>query len=165
MNEYVITFGSNLGLTSYDLILLAFCPLSVALGTTVSSLVNFLNSKPRFVPSEVPPDNGDPEGAEFISTEQILKNYNEKLRKEYEKVVNNWKSEFLRLVYIGLVLGLVIALYFIGAFTENITTLARILALCILIGYQAPRIWQLQERLIGKHIENKIDKIIKLKIK
>ncbi len=163
MNEYVIAFGNNLGLTSYDLMLLVLCPFSVALGTTVSSLVKFLNSKPKFVPSEVPPENGDPEGAYTISTEEIIQNYNEKLKKEYEKVVNNWTSEFFRLLYIGLVLGLVIALYFVGAFTENITTLARILALCILIGYQAPRIWQLQERLIESHIENKIEQFLKSK--
>jgi len=84
---------------------------------------------------------------------------------DYDKIVNNWKGEFFRLLYIGLVLGLVIALYFVGAFTQSITTLARILALCILIGYQAPKIWQLQERLVESHIENKIEQFLKAKEK
>jgi len=49
---------------------------------------------------------------------------------------------------LGAILGLVVALYFIGAVHENTTTLAKLAALSILLGFAAPKLWVAQERII-----------------
>jgi hypothetical protein len=140
--------------------LLILCPFFAALGTTVLSSIKFLNSKPIFIPSGVPPENGDPEGVFTIPTEQIIENYNKRLKNEYDKVVTKARHEFFQLLYVGLVLGLVIALYFVGSITESITSIARIFALCILLGYQAPKLWQWQERVVEDAVKSKISGLI-----
>jgi len=61
---------------------------------------------------------------------------------------------------VGGVLGLVIALYFVGAITEHTTSLARILGLCILLGYQAPNLWRVQEKLLGSMVEEKLRTVL-----
>lgn len=60
---------------------------------------------------------------------------------------------------IGLALGLVVALYFIGSIQSNISSVARILALCILLGYQAPNIWHSQEKVLKKIIDKRLEEI------
>jgi hypothetical protein len=60
---------------------------------------------------------------------------------------------------VGLALGLVIALYFIGTIQDDISSVSRILALSILLGYQAPMIWQSQEKTISKLVDKKIKEI------
>ena len=61
----------------------------------------------------------------------------------------------------GFALGLVVALYFVGAITDSISSVARILALCILLGYQAPNIWQSQEAAIKRLVDKKLKQIEK----
>lgn len=59
-------------------------------------------------------------------------------------------------LFIGLVLGLLIALFFVGAINSEVTSLARVLALSILLGYQAKSIWFSQEKVINKAIQKKV---------
>ncbi|WP_316365623.1 hypothetical protein [Candidatus Thiodiazotropha sp. CDECU1] len=63
---------------------------------------------------------------------------------------------------IGAIIGLVIALYFVGALTPNASTVARVLALCVFAGYLAPQIWFSQEKIVMKIINKKIKELDKL---
>ncbi len=63
-------------------------------------------------------------------------------------------------IFSGLILGLVIALFFVGSITPELTSLARVLALSILLGYQAPSIWFSQEKIISEVIDKKVKDII-----
>jgi hypothetical protein len=47
-------------------------------------------------------------------------------------------------LFIGLVVGLVIALFFVGAINNDISSLARVLVLTVFLGYHAPLIWVLK---------------------
>ena len=59
------------------------------------------------------------------------------------------------------VAGLVLALYFVGALTDSATTVARILAFAILVGYAAPRLWVAQEQVVAAAIEDRMRAILK----
>lgn len=61
---------------------------------------------------------------------------------------------------VGGVLGLVVALYFVGAITDQITSLARVFALCILLGYQAPNLWQAQAKVISNLVDDRLRAIL-----
>ena len=56
-------------------------------------------------------------------------------------------------LFIGCALGLVVGLYFVGSLNENPTSLARVLALAVFIGYAAPKLWSLQERHLLRHVD------------
>jgi hypothetical protein len=47
-------------------------------------------------------------------------------------------------LFIGLVVGLVIALFFLGAINNDISSLARVLVLTVFLGYHAPLIWAMK---------------------
>jgi hypothetical protein len=53
----------------------------------------------------------------------------------------------LRMI-LGGILGLVVGLYFVGSIQETPATLAKIMALSIMVGYAAPKIWESQEKII-----------------
>lgn len=59
-------------------------------------------------------------------------------------------------VGIGAALGFVIALYFVGAITQEVASVMKVLALSILLGYQAPLLWRLQQRVMTKVIDERI---------
>ena len=60
---------------------------------------------------------------------------------------------------IAMGLGIVISLYFFGAITEDLTSLARVVGLSIVLGYQAPNLWRLQEKAINKIAEKQYKSI------
>ncbi len=62
-------------------------------------------------------------------------------------------------VFIGLVLGLVVALFFVGAIKADVTSLARVFALSILLGYQAPWLWITQEGLVKRVVKERAEAI------
>lgn len=59
-------------------------------------------------------------------------------------------------LFVGAVLGLLFAFYFVGAIAENATTLFKLLAFAILVGYSAPRLWFMQEKILMEQIDSKI---------
>lgn len=75
---------------------------------------------------------------------------------------NKYESFRRKLSFIGSqlfassVLGLVIALYFIGSISPDLSSISRLFGLIILLGYQAPRLWMMQEIIIKRTIEAKI---------
>ncbi len=64
---------------------------------------------------------------------------------------------------ISLALGLVVALYFVGSIKSEMSSVAKILALCILLGYQSPNFWSSQEKVLKKMIDEKMEEISKAK--
>lgn len=61
---------------------------------------------------------------------------------------------------LGAILGLIIGLYFIGAIQETPSTIAKVMALSILLGYAAPKIWEAQDKIVTA----KINKIVNSEI-
>lgn len=163
-NDFWFPLGNGTGLTLLDVLLLVLCPIATMLGTMVSSAVTKITNKPEFIPAiELPTPllvqlsesqgNADRE----IQRKKMLYQYNAEMEHWYRNrmVVESW-LDLIRLPFVGLVLGLVIALYFVGAITESITSLARILGLCVLLGYQAPHLWLTQERALKKLVDKKL---------
>ena len=48
-------------------------------------------------------------------------------------------------LFIGIVVGIVISLFFVGAINNDISSLARVLVLTVFLGYKAPLIWSLKK--------------------
>ena len=61
---------------------------------------------------------------------------------------------------VGGVLGLVVALYFVGAITDDVTSLARVYALSILLGYQAPNLWRIQAQVVSNLVDERLRAIL-----
>ena len=159
--EYLYLFGPGVGLTALDVGLLLFCPIAAALGTTVSTMIRLVNAQPEFEELKELPASYRKERGSSLSEEQELALLNEERRKDY--AVAMWKrdrGQLPRLTFIGLVLGFVVALYFVGAITQSATSLARILALCVLLGYQAPTLWSLQARVVEEAANKKLQDLL-----
>jgi len=115
-------FLLELGFQKYDIALLTLCPLGAVIGSFAHVILQVMN--PHRMPR--------PGATRFASNMDALGRF-------------AWLT--LRLI-LGAILGLVIALYFIGALQENLTTLAKIVALSILLGFAAPKLWLAQERIV-----------------
>lgn len=168
MHDFWFSLGNGTGLTLLDALLLGLCPLATMLGTMVSSAVTKITNKPEFVAAtELPKrllvqlreSQGNADGE--IQKQKLLDKYNSEMEHWYRNrmAIESWLDS-IRLPFVGLVLGLVIALYFVGAITESITSLARILGLCVLLGYQAPHLWLTQERALKKLVDKKVEAMI-----
>lgn len=59
-------------------------------------------------------------------------------------------------VFLGISLGFIVSLFFIGAIDNKITSVTRIFVLTILLGYQAHAFWFIQEEYLKKYIEKKV---------
>jgi hypothetical protein len=156
-SDILLHLATNVGLSKLDVVLLLGCPFCAALGTTVSAVIRRVSEKPVFTPlSEIPP-NAFGEKLIDMSEGQRLKFLNQERKDIFElNLLRHGRGELVRLAFIGLVLGFVVSLYFVGAITDNITSIARIFALCILLGYQAPQIWALQENIFKEAVEKKL---------
>ena len=119
----LIEFLTELGFKKYDLALLLFCPAGAVLGSFAHAMLTSIN------PDQPPCDE-------------------KRVRVASPRLAAARGSWLVLRLSLGAILGLVIALYFIGALQENLTTLAKIIALSILLGYGAPKIWVAQERLL-----------------
>jgi len=139
MEKGVIFYLSpTVGVTIFDFLLLCFCPLCGAIGGYVSRHLRF---------------------SEFmkINRKKMAGEYIDDPRKYRKIVFGQFISESgPNPTVVGGVLGIVIALYFVGAITDHLTSLARVLALCILLGYQAPNLWRAQEKVIASIVDQKL---------
>lgn len=75
-------------------------------------------------------------------------------------VIMKWL--FYRL-FIGGAIGFVFSLYFVGISNNDLTSIARILAFAILVGYSAPKLWHSQEKIIKKYVDSKLQEILNTK--
>lgn len=62
-------------------------------------------------------------------------------------------GNFFGHVGLGLMIGLLVALLFLGSLQPQVSAIGKVLALSMLLGYQAPNIWRLQERYVSKSFE------------
>jgi len=129
----MIEFFTDIGLTKYDLALIVFCPIGACIGSFAHAITLTINVDKA--PSR--------EGEYMLASKQM------------QIIRSNWLG--LRIL-LGAILGLIIALYFIGSIQENISTICKISALSILAGYAAPKIWVMQEILLINRLENLINK-------
>lgn len=130
-------FLIELGLSKYDIALLVLCPLGAVVGSFAHAVLLLIN--PHRIPR--------PGSTRFNTSTDALGRA-------------AWLSFRLSL---GAILGLVLGLYFIGALQENVATLAKVVALSILLGFAAPRVWVSQEKLIAEASENRLKEILGLR--
>ncbi len=129
----LIEFLTDLGFKKYDLALLLFCPAGALLGSFAHAMLTSMN------PDQPPRDE-------------------RRVRVASPRLAAARGSWLVFRLSLGAILGLVIALYFIGALQENLTALAKIIALSILLGYGAPKIWLAQERLLLTRVRDLIER-------
>jgi hypothetical protein len=60
-------------------------------------------------------------------------------------------------IMLGALLGGLLALYFVGTLQPNVTTIAKLTALSVLIGYAAPKIWLAQERVVTENVVARLE--------
>lgn len=127
-------FFVGLGFSAQDLLLIKLCPIFAVIG----GIVHIVLIRDDF---SVFPDK--PVGLASTGT-------------AFNRLT--WMFARLALSYI---VGLVFALYLVGALTESPTTIARILAFSVLVGFAAPKLWKSQEKvlteLIEKHLERTLE--------
>lgn len=118
-----------LGLTSYDLALLLLCPIGGVIGSFAHAIVQSIDLK------------GPPRSDSDMRVASA----------ELQEVRGMWIT--LRVV-LGGILGLVIGLYFIGAIKEAPAIVAKVIALSIVAGYAAPKVWEAQDRIVAAKINS-----------
>ncbi len=137
----LINLSQTAYLTYFDAFLLALCPLFGALGGMVSRHLTLADIRTKLATSEDPkPDSVD--------------------RSPSENQHSQVRTYGPNAALVGGVLGIVVALYFVGAITDHVTSLARVFALCILLGYQAPNLWRAQEKVIASLVDDRLRAIL-----
>jgi len=117
----------ELGLSKYDIALLILCPASAAIGSFAFAINATI--------SEMPPKE---ESKTYFVSEKL------------QKARGAWL--FLRIL-LGAIMGLFLGLYFVGSIQESPSTIAKIVALSLLFGYAAPKIWLAQDKVIASQVE------------
>lgn len=120
----------SIEVSGFDVALLILCPLGAMIGSFAHVIVETIDLKG-------PPTN---ESKMRIAS------------KELQELRGMWLG--LRMI-LGAIIGLMIGLYFIGAIKETTSTIAKLMALSILLGYAAPKIWEAQDKIVTAKI-NKI---------
>ncbi len=133
---YAFKIGET-GVTWLDLMLLVLCPLGGLLGTLVGS---------EMLRKQIIKDMSETTFATqsgFTSQEDTYPPNRKEVRKLYEDyLLSEYKLISKGNSVIGISIGFAIALYFLGAITQDITSLARVTGLCIILGYMAPIVWR-----------------------
>lgn len=129
----IIEFFTEIGFKKYDLALLFFCPVGAVIGSMAQAIMATIN------PDKMPNN----EKINHFASNQLA------------AARGAWMT--LRL-FLGAILGVVVALFFMGALQENVPTFAKIIALSILMGYAAPKIWVAQEQVIANRVRELVDR-------
>ncbi len=148
MEEQGVLFhlSPNVVVTIFDVLLLFLGPLCGLLGGAVARHIHFVDFLKAHSDKVISESTSDIERTPL------------KIRNSAVHMFRNEAGPNPGMV--GAVLGFVVALYFIGAVSDHLTSLARILALCILLGYQAPSLWRTQERIVSNIVEEKVKAIL-----
>ncbi|WP_215399507.1 hypothetical protein [Rheinheimera oceanensis] len=143
-NEAGVVFylSSKAPVTWFDIALLMLCPFFGAIGGLVARHLRLTEMLGQVRP--------------MITYKNTEKNEVDSTQKAYISYPHVGPNTML----VGGVLGLVVALYFVGAITDEITSLARVFALCILLGYQAPNLWQAQAKVISSLVDDRLRAIL-----
>ncbi len=133
---YAFKIGET-GVTWLDLMLLLMGPMGGLLGTLVGSEL-----QRKHIVKGISEDTFVTQSG-FANQDEVYTPNRKEMRKLYEEYLS---SEY-RLIskgngVIGFAIGFVISLYFLGAITQDITSLARVIGLCVLLGYLAPTLWK-----------------------
>lgn len=120
------------GMTNFDLALLLLCPFGGVIGSFAFAIMDSID------PTSSPKDENN---ADIAS-------------KKLQEKRGIWLS--LRCM-LGAILGLVISLYFLGSIQHNVATVAKIVALSIIAGYAAPKVWAAQQILVEAKIKQVIN--------
>lgn len=156
----------SLILSGQDIILLLTCPLFTMLGTMVSTATKKINSDIEYGPRFLEVDTVKlRENMQLFALGKHTDRTLEEVDSAFADLETYTRKPFrdrntVQLAFVGFVLGLVIALYFVGALSDNINSVARILGLCVLLGYQAPSVWVTQESTIKKLIDKHLAKVV-----
>jgi hypothetical protein len=121
----------SLGLTSHDAALLVGCPIGGVIGSMAQAIVKTIDL------------NGPPNREDDMQLAS----------EELQKLRGMWL--YMRLT-LGAILGLVFGLYFIGAIQPTVGTAAKIIALSIVAGYAAPKIWEAQEKVVEAKLKQAV---------
>lgn len=129
------------GFTNTDFLILGACPFLGAAGALIHTFTTDMDY------TKVP----------------TLKDYEEvkiDVDKDLKKTVIDHRGLWLfSRIYIGAATGLVLALYFVGAINSEVTSIGRLLALSIIVGYVAPSFWSNQDKTGITTITKEVDKI------
>ena len=117
-----------LGFSNYDFALIIFCTVGSVIGSFAQAIVLTIDLK------------------QMPRTETDLRIASP----EMQELRGVWLA--IRMI-LGGILGLMVGLYFVGAIQETPTTLAKIIALSIMLGYVAPKVWHAQERIVSAEID------------
>ena len=120
-------FIVSLGFSSFDMALIIVCPVGAVLGSFAQ--VIFVSIRPSQPPTD--------ETREYVPSKKL------------QVVRGTWLG--LRLM-LGGILGLALGLYFVGSLQETAGTLSKILALSILVGFSAPRLWAVQDQRLATQL-------------
>ena len=129
-------------LTSLDRLLLIGSPICSIIGSLVHAFTSELNIN-EFPKTKI---KGKVKGTIRSPLEMVL--------------VLKWL--FYRL-FVGGAIGFVFSLYFVGITNNDVTSIARLLAFSVLVGYSAPKLWSSQEKVLTKYIDNKLKEVLNSK--
>lgn len=127
-----MAFFESLGLTSHDIALLLGCPIGGVVGSLAQAIVKTIDLK----------------GPPRKESDMRLAS------KELRELRGIWLH--LRLT-LGGILGFVLGLYFVGAMQPIASTAAKVIALSIIAGYAAPKVWEAQEKMIDAKLKHLIE--------
>ncbi|EKY4193728.1 hypothetical protein RCQ53_000968 [Vibrio harveyi] len=116
------------GITYFDLALLILCPIGGVMGSFAFAIMDSID------PLNSPKD----EVSLIFASAQL------------QEKRDVWLG--LRCT-LGFILGVVVSLYFLGSIQPNIATVAKIMALSIVAGYAAPKVWAAHEIIVEAKIK------------
>ncbi len=122
---------TGIGLSEYDIALLLLCPFGALLGSFAFMISATIRTNPPVKENEY-----------SLASKKLM------------SIRGRWMA--LRFM-LGAIMGLLLGLYFVGAIQETPSTLAKVIALSIIAGYAAPKLWDAQDELIT----NQIKKVVK----
>ncbi len=157
VGNIIISFGSEkASITWLDFFLLIFCPLGAMLGTSVASAI-----ERKKLYKDIP-ERLYALMQELISRGEDINDSNQaEVHAEYTKYVEaQYRHSRMGNGIIAMGLGIVVSLYFFGAITQDLTSIARVVGLSILLGYQAPQLWGMQEKAVSKFAEKELKSIM-----
>lgn len=60
---------------------------------------------------------------------------------------------------LGIMVGLLIAFLFLGSLKSEVSAVGKVLALTMLLGYQAPNFWRMQEVAVSRRLKKNLDQL------
>jgi len=126
----MITTFAQLGFSERDLLIIVMSGIFAGLGSFVQVTVSYWEGFPKLPRSTQ-------------STTIVSKS-----------VAIHRAAYYLSRLVVGFFLGVLLGLLLVGALLENVTVVARVLVLAALLGYSAPRIWEIQQASVERLVSD-----------